>query len=216
MRRTPSSAARQCPAARARASAGRPSCNLELDATHTWRVRAIIRNPAGQMANGPWSSAASFKSPLGGYIRGNELFDPLYNGTTVGQPDRRDVRAEPGPPPERPRQPRHLCAAADAARPASSRSWSLGVRRGTPGRQDEDLQHAGGRRRHHRPTTTASPSRSAVATTSRPGAVTVPHHHGRRGEEDARFTTAAASASRFQRRAAGTSGSSPGARGRAA
>src|SRR5688572_12060764 len=62
------------------------TCNLELDANHTWRVRATAQNPAGQMANGPWSSAASFKSPVGGYIRGNEIFDPLYNGRTVGNP----------------------------------------------------------------------------------------------------------------------------------
>lgn len=61
-----------------------PTCNLELDANHTWRVRAVTQNPGGQMANGPWSSTASFKSPLGGYIRGDELFDPLYNGKTVG------------------------------------------------------------------------------------------------------------------------------------
>ena len=61
-----------------------PSCNLELDANHSWRVRAVTQNPGGQMANGPWSSTASFKSPLGGYIRGDELFDPLYNGKTVG------------------------------------------------------------------------------------------------------------------------------------
>ncbi len=63
-----------------------PSCNLELDANHTWRVRAVTQNPGGQMANGPWSSTASFKSPLGGYIRGDELYDPLYNGKTVGNP----------------------------------------------------------------------------------------------------------------------------------
>jgi hypothetical protein len=60
------------------------TCTLELDANHTWRVRATTQNPAGQMANGPWSSAASFKSPVGGYIRGDELYDPLYNGRTVG------------------------------------------------------------------------------------------------------------------------------------
>lgn len=63
-----------------------PSCNLELDANHSWRVRAVTQNPGGQMANGPWSSTASFKSPLGGYIRGDELYDPLYNGKTVGNP----------------------------------------------------------------------------------------------------------------------------------
>jgi len=62
------------------------SCTLELDANHTWRVRATTQNPSGQMANGPWSSAASFKSPVGGYIRGDELYDPLYNGKTVAAP----------------------------------------------------------------------------------------------------------------------------------
>ncbi len=52
---------------------------LEFDAPYTWRVRAIYANAAG-----PWSSNASFKSPAGGYIRGNEVFDPLTNGKTAG------------------------------------------------------------------------------------------------------------------------------------
>ena len=56
-----------------------PSCALEFDAAHTWRVRATY---AG--AVGPWSAAASFRTPSGGYINGNELFDPLTNGKTVG------------------------------------------------------------------------------------------------------------------------------------
>ena len=56
-----------------------PSCALEFDAPHTWRVRAVY---AG--ASGPWSSNASFKTPSGGYINGNELFDPLTNGKTAG------------------------------------------------------------------------------------------------------------------------------------
>ena len=47
---------------------------------HTWRVRAEY-----QGAVGPWSTTASFVSPEGGYIRGNEVFDPLYNGATVGE-----------------------------------------------------------------------------------------------------------------------------------
>ena len=60
-------------------------CNLELDTAYTWRVRAAHHNDASsQMAVGPWSSSASFKSPVGGYIRGNELYDPLYNGRTIG------------------------------------------------------------------------------------------------------------------------------------
>ena len=55
------------------------TCNLELDAPHTWRVRATFQGAAG-----PWSTAANFRSPVGGYIRGDEIFDPLYNGKTVG------------------------------------------------------------------------------------------------------------------------------------
>ena len=62
-----------------------PNCTLEFDTNHTWRVRATTRNPGGQMANGPWSSSASFKSPAGGYIsNAPELFDPLIDGKTVG------------------------------------------------------------------------------------------------------------------------------------
>jgi hypothetical protein len=57
-----------------------PTCTLEFDAPHTWRVRATY-----QGAVGPWSDAASFRSPAGGYIRNNEIFDPLTNGRTVGE-----------------------------------------------------------------------------------------------------------------------------------
>jgi hypothetical protein len=53
---------------------------LEFDQPHTWHVRAVY-----QGGTGPWSSSASFKTPVGGYIRGSELFDPLTNGRTVGQ-----------------------------------------------------------------------------------------------------------------------------------
>jgi hypothetical protein len=58
-----------------------PTCTIDFDAPHTWRMRATQ-----QGANGPWSAAASFRSPSGGYIRGNEVFDPLTNGRTVGEP----------------------------------------------------------------------------------------------------------------------------------
>ena len=34
--------------------------------------------------SGPWSTAATFKSPIGGYITANEIYDPLYTGKTVG------------------------------------------------------------------------------------------------------------------------------------
>ncbi len=56
-----------------------PTCSLDFDAQHSWRVRAVY-----QGAVGPWSAAATFRTPSGGYISGNELFDPLTNGRTVG------------------------------------------------------------------------------------------------------------------------------------
>ena len=52
---------------------------LDFDADFTWRVRAEYQGAAG-----PWSADARFKAPAGGYIRGNEIFDPLFNGTTAG------------------------------------------------------------------------------------------------------------------------------------
>jgi len=52
---------------------------LEYDKRYTWRLRATVDN-----AFGPWSAFASFRTPEGrGYIRGNELYDPLTNGQTV-------------------------------------------------------------------------------------------------------------------------------------
>jgi hypothetical protein len=47
---------------------------------HTWRVRAELQ---GRVT--PWSDTGSFLSFEGGYIRGDEVYDPLYNGETVGQ-----------------------------------------------------------------------------------------------------------------------------------
>lgn len=57
------------------------SAPLDFDQPYTWRVRGVF-----QGAVGAWSSAASFRAPAGGYIRGSEIFDPLSNGTTVGVP----------------------------------------------------------------------------------------------------------------------------------
>jgi hypothetical protein len=57
-----------------------PSCPLEFDQPHKWKVRARMGNDVG-----PWSVEASFKTPTGGYIRGNEVFDPLTNGKTAGE-----------------------------------------------------------------------------------------------------------------------------------
>lgn len=53
---------------------------LEGDKTYTWRVRAEHEGNAG-----PWSASAAFIAPvIGGYIKGNELYDPLVNGRTIG------------------------------------------------------------------------------------------------------------------------------------
>jgi hypothetical protein len=53
---------------------------LEGDRTHQWRARAQY-----QGTSGPWSPLASFlMGSTEGYIRGNELYDPLINGKTIG------------------------------------------------------------------------------------------------------------------------------------
>jgi len=57
-----------------------PSCTLEFDQPYTWRARALFAGAAG-----PWSGNATFRAPAGGYIRGNEVMDPLTNGRTAGQ-----------------------------------------------------------------------------------------------------------------------------------
>ncbi|MGC4081239.1 MAG: hypothetical protein QM736_03755 [Vicinamibacterales bacterium] len=62
------------------ALAYRPTVQLAFKVRHTWRVRAEFGSDVG-----PWSTPASFISSEGGYIRGAEVFDPLFNGTTVGQ-----------------------------------------------------------------------------------------------------------------------------------
>jgi hypothetical protein len=53
---------------------------LAFKKRHTWIARAESGSNFG-----PWSAPASFITPEGGYMRGNEVFDPLYNATTVGQ-----------------------------------------------------------------------------------------------------------------------------------
>lgn len=57
-----------------------PSSALNPDTDYTWRVRG-----EAQGAFGSWSADATFKSPVGAYIRGNELRDPLTIGRTVGR-----------------------------------------------------------------------------------------------------------------------------------
>src|SRR5262245_743803 len=54
---------------------------LDFKSNYTWRVRGTSDN-----AYGPWSVFAAFQTPDNrGYIRGNELFDPLTNNETVGR-----------------------------------------------------------------------------------------------------------------------------------
>lgn len=54
---------------------------LASDTNYTWRVQATLQ---GQ--NGPWSGDASFKSPVGAFLKNGELRDPLTIGKTVGNP----------------------------------------------------------------------------------------------------------------------------------
>jgi hypothetical protein len=61
-------------------------CTLDFDVVYSWQVRA-----ENSGAVGPWSSKASFRSPVGGYIKGNELFDPLTNGPSAIMSASRDV-----------------------------------------------------------------------------------------------------------------------------
>lgn len=53
---------------------------LEGEKTYQWRARAEHQGVAG-----PWSGVQSFVAPPNtGYIKGNELYDPLIDGRTVG------------------------------------------------------------------------------------------------------------------------------------
>jgi hypothetical protein len=55
---------------------------LEGDQSYSWWVRVEY---GGETS--PWSARAGFIAPqTNGYIRGNELYDPLINGKTIGSP----------------------------------------------------------------------------------------------------------------------------------
>jgi hypothetical protein len=56
-----------------------PSSALNPDTNYTWRLRAVSGTAVGS-----WSADGTFKSPVGAYIRGNEIRDPLTIGRTVG------------------------------------------------------------------------------------------------------------------------------------
>ncbi len=62
------------------ASTYRVSSQIDFKVRHTWRARAEYGTDVG-----PWSATGSFISAEGGYLRGNEVFDPLFTGKTVGQ-----------------------------------------------------------------------------------------------------------------------------------
>jgi hypothetical protein len=59
-----------------------PQNILEADKPYQWRARAILDG-----ADGPFSAMASFLSldQPKGYVMGDELYDPLVNGETVGR-----------------------------------------------------------------------------------------------------------------------------------
>ena len=54
---------------------------LDANTAFTWRARAELNGQAG-----PWATAATFRTPdvASGYLRGNEVWDPLTDGKTVG------------------------------------------------------------------------------------------------------------------------------------
>jgi hypothetical protein len=56
--------------------------NLNGDETYQWWARPEFANIAG-----PWSARSTFIAAANtGFIRGNEMYDPLINGQTVGYP----------------------------------------------------------------------------------------------------------------------------------
>ncbi len=59
------------------------AATLSTNTTYQWWVRPFYSGVAG-----PWSAKASFITPetSEGFIRGNEMYDPLINGKTVGVP----------------------------------------------------------------------------------------------------------------------------------
>ncbi|HEY7270447.1 MAG TPA: hypothetical protein VH951_11520 [Dehalococcoidia bacterium] len=56
------------------------TATLDAETQYQWHARAFYGDHVG-----PWSAFAAFVSPANeGYIRGNELYDPLINGKTIG------------------------------------------------------------------------------------------------------------------------------------
>jgi len=64
----------------AQTSVSLDGASLEAEQTYQWHARAFYGD-----STGPWSAFAAFVAPQNdGYIRGNEVYDPLVNGKTVG------------------------------------------------------------------------------------------------------------------------------------
>lgn len=62
-----------------------PACTVTPDTAYTWIVRASLGT-----AKSSWSAPATFRTPAtpaapaGGFITGNEIFDPFLDGKSVG------------------------------------------------------------------------------------------------------------------------------------
>jgi hypothetical protein len=56
---------------------------LDGDARYTWNARAVLADTVGPVS--PPTNASFIAPSNAGYIRGNELYDPLINGRTVGE-----------------------------------------------------------------------------------------------------------------------------------
>jgi hypothetical protein len=58
-----------------------PDVDLQVTTRLYWRSRMLVGTAASD-----WSATRSFTTPIMGYSRPGELYDPLVNGSTVGSP----------------------------------------------------------------------------------------------------------------------------------
>lgn len=59
-----------------------PDVNLQPATRFYWHARTLVGGSASD-----WTATRSFTTPVGGYSRAGELYDPLVYGTTVGVPN---------------------------------------------------------------------------------------------------------------------------------
>ena len=57
------------------------SSAMQSNTRYWWRARAVQGSTIG-----PWSTSTRFRTPVAGFNRAGELYDPLVNGRTVGTP----------------------------------------------------------------------------------------------------------------------------------